>query len=133
MTIGTRIMTWFRGELVGTDPYGNRYFRDKSRRALERGGGRFSRERRWVMYNGAAEASRVPPEWHGWLHHTDRGRAPRGWRPSEICLAEAASAEPHRHALRVSAAGLGAARRRARAFDRRLRGRGAPTRRTASR
>src|SRR5271154_4506743 len=27
-------------------------------------------ERRWVIYNGVAEASRVPPSWHGWLHHT---------------------------------------------------------------
>jgi NADH:ubiquinone oxidoreductase subunit len=23
-----------------------------------------------VIYDGEAEASRVPPEWHGWLHHT---------------------------------------------------------------
>jgi NADH:ubiquinone oxidoreductase subunit len=70
MTIGTRIMTWFRGELVGHDGEGNRYFRDNRGRALERGGGRPSRERRWVLYNGAVEASRVPPEWHAWLHHT---------------------------------------------------------------
>jgi NADH:ubiquinone oxidoreductase subunit len=27
-------------------------------------------ERRWVIYNGVAEASTVPPSWHGWLHHT---------------------------------------------------------------
>ncbi|MGR3493101.1 MAG: NADH-ubiquinone oxidoreductase subunit NDUFA12 family protein, partial [Shimia sp.] len=27
-------------------------------------------KRRWVIYNGLAEASRVSPEWHGWLHHT---------------------------------------------------------------
>ncbi len=70
MTIGTRLMTWFRGELVGTDGFGNRYYRDKSRAPLRRGGGRFSRERRWVLYLGAAEASRVPAEWHAWLHHT---------------------------------------------------------------
>jgi NADH:ubiquinone oxidoreductase subunit len=70
MTIGTRIMTWLRGELVGTDPGGNRYYRDKSQRKLQRGGGRFSREKRWVVYDGEAEATRVPPEWHGWLHHT---------------------------------------------------------------
>jgi NADH:ubiquinone oxidoreductase subunit len=86
MTIGTRIMTWFRGELVGTDSFGNRYFRDKSHRAIERGGGRFSRERRWVMYNGEVEASRVPPEWHGWLHHStdevpvDGGKPKYSWQ-----------------------------------------------------
>jgi NADH:ubiquinone oxidoreductase subunit len=22
------------------------------------------------MYNGVVEASRVPPQWHAWLHHT---------------------------------------------------------------
>ena len=27
-------------------------------------------KRRWVLYNGTVEASRVPPDWHGWLHHT---------------------------------------------------------------
>ena len=27
-------------------------------------------ERRWVIYNGVPEASRVPPEWHLWLHKT---------------------------------------------------------------
>ena len=26
------------------------------------------RERRWVIYDGANDASRVPSEWHGWLH-----------------------------------------------------------------
>ena len=27
-------------------------------------------ERRWVIYNGMAEASMTPPGWNGWLHHT---------------------------------------------------------------
>ena len=27
-------------------------------------------ERRWVVYNGYAEASRIPPAWHSWIHHT---------------------------------------------------------------
>jgi NADH:ubiquinone oxidoreductase subunit len=26
------------------------------------------RERRWVMYKGEPEASKVMPEWHAWLH-----------------------------------------------------------------
>jgi NADH:ubiquinone oxidoreductase subunit len=78
MTIGTRIFTWLRGELVGSDPEGNRYYRDKTHRVLVRGGGRPSRERRWVIYNGVAEASRVPAEWHGWLHHTVDEAPPAG-------------------------------------------------------
>ncbi len=86
MTIGTRIMTLLRGEQVGSDDFGNRYFRDKSKRKLERGGGRFSREKRWVIYKGEAESSRVPPEWHAWLHHTvndipaDGGKPKYAWQ-----------------------------------------------------
>ena len=68
-TIGTRILTWLRGELVGRDDYGNAYYRLKGDKPQRLGGGRFSRERRWVIYRGVPEASKVPPEWHAWLHH----------------------------------------------------------------
>ena len=47
----------------GTDALGNKYYRSKRKH----GDGR---ERRWVIYNGYAEPSTVPPSWHGWLHHT---------------------------------------------------------------
>lgn len=70
MTLGTRLLTWLCGERVGTDAAGNRYYREKGGRPTRRGGGRASREKRWVVYNGAPEASKVPPEWHAWLHHT---------------------------------------------------------------
>ena len=56
-TLGTRFFTWRKGERVGSDSLGNVYYRER------RG------DRRWVIYSGAAEASHVPPEWHGWLHH----------------------------------------------------------------
>lgn len=51
-----------RGEKVGVDQLGNIYYRGKPRPG-------YKRERRWVMYKGAPEASMVPPEWHGWLHY----------------------------------------------------------------
>ena len=70
MSIGTRLYTWWAGELVGTDQFGNKYYRQKNFRQREKGGGKWSRERRWVLYNGIAEATKVPPQWHGWLHHT---------------------------------------------------------------
>lgn len=57
----TRYTTWRRGEFVGTDADGNKYYRDKRTAGTRR-------ERRWVVYNGEDEASRVPPEWHAWLH-----------------------------------------------------------------
>jgi len=62
MDIGTHIFTWLRGELVGTDMFGNRYYRNRRMP-------RYGRERRWVLYRGKTEASKVPPEWHAWLHH----------------------------------------------------------------
>jgi NADH:ubiquinone oxidoreductase subunit len=69
-TIGTMLLTWLRGELVGSDNYGNRYYRLRGFKPERLGGGRFSRERRWVIYDGKPEGSKVPPEWHAWLHHT---------------------------------------------------------------
>jgi NADH:ubiquinone oxidoreductase subunit len=63
MTLGTRLHTLLRGDLVGTDEFGNRYYQD--RRTPETG-----RRGRWVLFRGAAEASKVPPDWHAWLHHT---------------------------------------------------------------
>jgi NADH:ubiquinone oxidoreductase subunit len=69
-TLGTRLMTWLTGEPVGTDAFGNRYYREKGGRARPRGGGRASREKRWVLYAGEPDGSKVPAEWHGWLHHT---------------------------------------------------------------
>lgn len=50
------------GKPVGEDQLGNKYYRANPRKG-------YKRERRWVMYKGAPEASSVPPEWHGWLHH----------------------------------------------------------------
>ncbi|MGK2285794.1 NADH:ubiquinone oxidoreductase subunit NDUFA12 [Pedomonas sp. V897] len=57
-TWGTWLFTKRRGELVGQDDQGNQYYRERDGR------------RRWVIYNGDVEASRVPPEWHAWLHYT---------------------------------------------------------------
>jgi len=36
----------------------------------ERGRVKGRRRKRWVLFNGIVEASKVPPEWHGWLHYT---------------------------------------------------------------
>lgn len=64
MTIGTAIYTWLNGRLVGTDSFGNRYYEHKSEPAPG------YRRKRWVVYNGLVEATKVPPEWHAWLHYT---------------------------------------------------------------
>ena len=54
-TFGTQLWTWLYGELVGEDEFGNRYYRTKGGKIDPR---MLSFERRWVIYNGDAEASR---------------------------------------------------------------------------
>ena len=65
---------------MGEDGEGNRYYEERNGRSI---GGYV---RRWVVYNGLAEASRVPADWHGWLHHTvdtpptEENYIPRDWQ-----------------------------------------------------
>jgi len=61
--IGTRIYTFFRARYVGRDEFGNRYFEHKRETLL-------GKKRRYVLYKGMAEPSKVPAHWHGWLHYT---------------------------------------------------------------
>ena len=60
----TRLLTLLSGRYVGRDEFGNRYY---EQRRADKG---YPRKRRWVMYNGVAEPSKVPAHWHGWLHYT---------------------------------------------------------------
>lgn len=77
-TIGTLLDTRRNGVPVGEDGEGNRFYRSRDGR------------RRWVIYKGESEASRVSPDWHGWLHHT--------WDepPTEKPLPRKAWEKPHR-------------------------------------
>lgn len=63
-TWGTRLFTWRKGKLVGEDSLGNRYY------VQRKGIGPLGVPARWVIYKSMSEASQVPAEWHGWLHHT---------------------------------------------------------------
>jgi NADH:ubiquinone oxidoreductase subunit len=106
-TLNTRFHTWRHGEFVGKDEFGNSYYRTI--------GGKIDPalgfERRWVIFNGYAEASTTPPGWFGWLHHTvdtpptaedytprewqkphlpNMTGTPMAWRPTGSTLAEGA-------------------------------------------
>src|SRR5258706_15982737 len=74
MTFGTRLFTWWCGAPVGEDAFGNRYFHEKRPRDPKQ-------VRRWVLYNGEPEPSKVPPERHAWLHHNDGVPPPAGDPP----------------------------------------------------
>lgn len=82
MTITTRLFTAFKGKLVGEDQFGNKYYVEKVQPKNRR-------EKRWVMYNGKAEPSKVPAEWHGWLHYT------HNVPPSKRTVAHHAWEKPH--------------------------------------
>ena len=56
-TIGTRLQILFSGKLIGVDKNGNKYYESKS-------------GRRWVIYNGEVEPSKIPNEWYSWIHFT---------------------------------------------------------------
>src|SRR3954449_9355946 len=64
-TIGARFHIGRRGVFVGQDDRGNRYFEAK-----DNSDSYDQRKRRWVIYQGYADASKVSPDWHGWLHYT---------------------------------------------------------------
>ncbi len=57
-TIGTRIYTFLFGKFIGKDEYGNKYYQSK-------------KGRRWVIYNGEVEATKIPNEWYSWIHFTN--------------------------------------------------------------
>jgi len=70
-TVGTALWTRLHGEEVGRDDEGNLYYSSNG-----------DRPRRWVIYNGNNDGSRVPPEWQAWLKGTidelpDKAMPPR--------------------------------------------------------
>ena len=77
-TVGTRFHTWRKGTRVGEDEFGNVYYQG--------GQDDEGRTRRWVIYNGYAEASAIPAGWHGWMHHrvdtppSDETYHPKHWQ-----------------------------------------------------
>ena len=72
-TLSTLLYTRRKGVFVGEDEQGNRYYRTADD------------AHRWVIYNGYAEASRIPPGWHGWIHRrtdtppTEDDYKPHAW------------------------------------------------------
>ncbi len=57
-TLNTLLYTARKGVKVGEDEAGNAFYETRDG------------VRRWVIYNGEVEASRIGADWHGWLHHT---------------------------------------------------------------
>ena len=56
-TLGTRITIFFSGKYVGSDEFENRYYQTKN-------------GKRYVIYKGEVDASKIPNEWYSWIHFT---------------------------------------------------------------
>ena len=54
-TLGTFIYTLCTGKLIGMDEFGNKYYTNK-------------KNKRWVIYKNYVESSKIPPNWHAWIH-----------------------------------------------------------------
>ena len=75
-TVGTAWFTRRHGRKVGTDSYGNVYYEAK------KGG------KRWVIYNGSNDASRIPPDWYAWMHGLIEGLPDEALPPAPKYLKE---------------------------------------------
>jgi len=56
-TFGTFLKTLFFGKYVGSDEYGNKYYKSK-------------KDERWVIYSNIIEATKITSDWYLWMHHT---------------------------------------------------------------
>lgn len=69
-------------QFSGQDSYGNCYYESRGLFNISP-----KKIKRWVIYKGLAEGSKVPPEWHGWLHYSvdhppSKERASRSHMPN---------------------------------------------------
>lgn len=77
-SIGTLLHTYFKGVKVGEDNQGNKYYVSKNG------------NKRWVIFNGEIEATRIQPEWHAWLHKIidetplERPRTIKSWEKEHL-------------------------------------------------
>ena len=56
-TLGTRITIFLFGKFVGKDDLGNKYYKTK-------------KGKRFIIYSGEVDASKIPNEWYSWMHFT---------------------------------------------------------------
>jgi len=55
-TIGTFLYTIFFGKFIGKDQTGNKYYESR-------------KGKRWVIYNGEINASKIDSNWFSWIHY----------------------------------------------------------------
>ena len=56
MQIIQQLIIKLTSKKIGTDEFGNSYYQNKS-------------GKRFICYKGMAEPSKIPAQWHGWIHY----------------------------------------------------------------
>ena len=75
-TFGTFLKTLFFGKFVGSDEYGNKYYKSK-------------KDERWVIYSNNIEATKITSDWYLWIHHTidkipDNKESKHSWQKKHL-------------------------------------------------
>ena len=82
MNMLSKLAIRLTAQKVGQDEFGNSYYQTRKPK-------RGNRNARYVIYNGDVEASKVPSDWHGWLHYST------DLLPSEAGLSQHQWQQPH--------------------------------------
>ena len=61
-TFGTFVYTLIFGRFVGEDEFGNKYYSDSKEK------------KRWVIYKKRVESTKIPPNWHSWIHFQTKNK-----------------------------------------------------------
>lgn len=72
---GLLLYTKLFGQHIGADGFNNAYYKTKNS----------AKEKRWVIYNGIYDSSKIPAEWHSWLHFTQTSapkKNEKNWEPN---------------------------------------------------
>jgi NADH:ubiquinone oxidoreductase subunit len=83
MSIVSRFLISITSRHIGTDVHGNRYYESRQTN-------RVGHKKRFVVYDGLPEASKIPADWHGWLHRTEDAPPPpegyprRAWQKDHL-------------------------------------------------
>ena len=59
----TYLKLFFTANYIGEDSYKNKYYESKKRKDY------LGRKKRFCIFNGIVEASKIPSNWHAWIHH----------------------------------------------------------------
>jgi len=60
--IGLYIYTLLNGKFIGKDENGNKYYESNISHGSKK-------NKRWVIYKGIEDPTKINPYWHAWIHH----------------------------------------------------------------